>query len=313
MKFSIIVPVYNVEKYLDKCLNSIITQTYDNYEVIIVNDGSPDNSQKIIDKYTKGDKRFKSFITENRGLSEARNFAINKVEGDYILFLDSDDFFAKGLLNELNNELQENDVDLIRFSCVNVDENGEILSKENNLEYKNEKTENIIKELVTRDYVETACLYCYKCSFWKKYNFKYSKGKIHEDYGLTPLIIYYSQNITSINYIGYYYVQRRNSITKSTDYEKIKKGVYDMYEQYLNIAEILSKEKDNKKKSVILTYVSECALSKGKSLDNKELKKYIRTLRKDKVANKISGYNIKKIIKKILASINIKLYIYLFR
>ncbi len=312
MKFSIIVPVYNVEKYLDKCLSSIKRQNFNNYEVIIVNDGSSDNSQKTIDKYSKDDNRFKSFITENRGLSEARNYALEKVTGDYILFLDGDDYLNENLLNILNSELQIANVDLVRFSCATVDEDGKLLSKENNLEYRNKETEKIIKELITRDYVETACLYCYKCSFWKKYNFKYAKGKIHEDYGLTPLIIYYSERITSINFIGYYYVQRNNSITKIKDYNKIKKGVYDMYSQYKDIVNKLLVEKNSITKQTILSYVAECAIIKGRQLNNKDLKEYIESLKKDKVVKNISEYNIKKKIKKFIATISIKLYIKIF-
>ena len=82
MKFSIVIPVYNVEKYIDKCLNSIINQTYKNFEVIIVNDGTKDNSQQIIDEYVKKDNRFKSYKKENGGLSDARNYGIKYATGD---------------------------------------------------------------------------------------------------------------------------------------------------------------------------------------------------------------------------------------
>ena len=97
MKFSIVIPVYNVEKYIDKCLKSIINQTYDNFEVIVVNDGSPDNSQVIIDKYVKKDKRFKSYEKKNGGLSDARNYGLEYISGDYLLFIDSDDNIEKDL------------------------------------------------------------------------------------------------------------------------------------------------------------------------------------------------------------------------
>ena len=102
MKFSIVVPVYNVEKYINKALDSILNQTYNNFEVIIVNDGSTDNSQKIIDKYTKLDKRFKSYKKENGGLSSTRNFGIKYTTGDYLLFIDSDDYIEKDYLEQAN-------------------------------------------------------------------------------------------------------------------------------------------------------------------------------------------------------------------
>ena len=94
MKFSIIVPVYNVEKYLKRCLDSIQNQTYDNFEVIIVNDGSPDHSQEIIDEYVKHDDRFLSYQKENGGLSDARNYGVKYATGDYLLFVDSDDYVS---------------------------------------------------------------------------------------------------------------------------------------------------------------------------------------------------------------------------
>ena len=85
MKVSVIVPVYNVEKYLNKCLDSLINQSLDNFEIIVVNDGSPDNSQKIIDEYvSKYPKIVKSYIKENGGLSDARNYGIKKAQGDLL-------------------------------------------------------------------------------------------------------------------------------------------------------------------------------------------------------------------------------------
>ena len=92
MKVSVIVPVYNVEKYIKKCLNSLVNQTLDEVEIVVVNDGSPDNSQKIIDEYTKKYKNIKSYVKKNGGLSDARNYGIKKATGKYISFVDSDDY-----------------------------------------------------------------------------------------------------------------------------------------------------------------------------------------------------------------------------
>ena len=94
MKFSIIVPIYNVEKYIEKCLQSIKDQTFKNFEVIMVDDGSTDNSNKIMKLFEK-DKRFKSYSKKNGGLSDARNYGIQYTTGDYLLFIDSDDYIDK--------------------------------------------------------------------------------------------------------------------------------------------------------------------------------------------------------------------------
>ena len=123
-KYSIIIPVYNTEAYLKKCLDSIINQTYKDFEIIVVNDGTKDNSQDIIDMYVDKYECVKSIVQENQGLSVARNNGIKKARGKYFLVLDSDDYFEKGLLEELNKELEKNgDVDLMRFQVRNISKN----------------------------------------------------------------------------------------------------------------------------------------------------------------------------------------------
>lgn len=312
MKFSIIVPVYNVEKYLDKCLSSIVNQTYKEYEVIIVNDGSTDDSQKIIDKYVKNNHNFYSFITENRGLSCARNYGLDYVKGDYILFLDSDDYLNNKLLEELNNKLSKNSVDILRFNCSFVFDDYSLIREEYGTHYENVIMNDAIKELVTRELVEPACLYCYKSSFWMKHDFKYFPNMIHEDYGLTLLILYYVKSITSINFNGYFYLQRQNSISKTINYDKIKKGVYDTYSQYINIVDELKDKESNIVKKAILTYASECLIMSSRGLKDIDYKEFIKKLKEEKIYLNISPYNIKKLIKRIIAQISINLYVKFF-
>ena len=99
---SVIVPVYNVEKYLDKCLDSIVNQTFNNYEIIIINDGAPDNSEAIIKKYLKKyPQKIKYYKKENGGLSDARNMGILKSSGKYLMFVDSDDYIAEDMIEKL--------------------------------------------------------------------------------------------------------------------------------------------------------------------------------------------------------------------
>ena len=104
---SVVVPVYNVEKYIDRCLNSIINQTYRKLEIIIVNDGSTDNSRKIIDKFSKMDSRIIVIDKNNGGLSEARNVGINAATGDYITFIDSDDFVSYDYIEYLYSLIEK--------------------------------------------------------------------------------------------------------------------------------------------------------------------------------------------------------------
>ena len=312
MKFSIIVPVYNVEKYLDKCLKSILNQTYDNYEVIIVNDGSPDDSQNIIDKYVKNDKRFIGYKKGNGGLSSARNYGLEKITGDYILFVDSDDYLENELLEKLNLSLTKNKVDLIRFECNVVDEKGNILFKPSSSFYTNTDVEKVINELVAKEYFEPVWSYCYSSSFFKKNNFKFEIGRIHEDYGIMLIVLYYANRITSLDYYGYNYVQRENSIMSDKNYDKTKKSVYDYLYLYLKDYEILLNEKDNHKKDVLLSFGAESVIFASRLLNSKDFKEYVKCIKKEKVIDKIKVYNYKKAIKKIVATVDIRLYNKLF-
>ena len=194
MKFSIVVPVYNVEKYVEKCLESINNQTYQNFEVIIVNDGSTDNSERIIKSFIKDKANFKLIKKENGGLSSARNFGLQYVTGGYLLFVDSDDYINNQLLEMLNNELTKNKVDIIKFG-VDMLKKDEIVHcfKTN---FNNLDLSTALPLLLEDELFEPACFYCYNYNFWQKNKFLYTKGKSHEDYGLTPIILSKANKIT---------------------------------------------------------------------------------------------------------------------
>lgn len=123
IKVSVIVPVYNVEKFIDKCLNSLVNQTLKEIEIIVVNDGTKDNSQKIIDKYVKKyPDKIKSYIKENGGQGSARNYGLKKATGEYIGYVDSDDFVEKDMYKKLYNKAKENNYDIVVCGNYNVSE-----------------------------------------------------------------------------------------------------------------------------------------------------------------------------------------------
>ena len=123
IKVSVIVPVYNVEKYIDKCLNSLVKQSLKEIEIIVVNDGTKDNSQKIIDKYVKKyPDKIKSYIKENGGQGSARNYGLEKANGEYIGYVDSDDFVEKDMYKKLYNKAKENNYDIVVCGNYNVSE-----------------------------------------------------------------------------------------------------------------------------------------------------------------------------------------------
>ena len=159
LKFSIIIPAYNIEKYIDKCINSIIEQTYKNYEIIIINDGSTDNTKNIIDKY-KTKKKVTIINQNNKGLSESRNIGVKKATGNYILFVDGDDYIDKKLLETLNNIIE--DEDIIRFQLRTVDEKYNIIKEYSEKECKYLSGIDAFNYIVNYKYIEPAWLYCYK-------------------------------------------------------------------------------------------------------------------------------------------------------
>ncbi len=240
-ELSIIVPVYNVEKYLEKCLTSLANQTIDpkKIEILVINDGSPDNSQKIIDKFSKKYSFIKSFTKENGGLSDARNYGIKKAKGDYIAFVDSDDFVLPEMYDSMLNKIKEG------FDLVVCDFN-EVYSDKLKRGYS-----NIEHDLFTKQEVKENMLTIYPSAWNKIYkkslfeNIEFKKKVWFEDveflYRLLP-------NIHSIGVIKepyYQYVQRSGSITNTKD-----DRIFNYIENWNGIIE------DYKKKDLYFEYQS---------------------------------------------------------
>ena len=210
---SVIIPVYNVEKYLRKCVYSVINQTYKDLEIILVDDGSTDASGSICDEFIKLDKRIKVIHKENGGLSDARNVGIDIANGDYIAFLDSDDWIDIKCYEKLYKIIKKYDADI---ACCNFRK-----------AYKEtEELEHSSKEQVYSNIDALKEIYLNKglqmIVAWNKLQKKelfidkrYPKGKIHEDEFLTPKILYDAKKIayTDDELIYYRYVE--NSITNS--------------------------------------------------------------------------------------------------
>lgn len=226
MKVSVIVPVYNVEKYIKKCLDSLVNQTLDGVEIIVVNDGSPDNSQKIIDEYTKKYKNVKSYIKENGGLSDARNYGIKKATGEYISFVDSDDYIRNDMLEIMYNYAIKEDLDVVVCDSINVYDNGsEILIKSNNNYSDNDVRNYIISPPM-------ACTRLFKKTIFDKIQFK--KNIYYEDLEMTPKVVNITDKIGFVSEGLYYYVQRDGSIMKQNVFNK----------KLLNIFDVLKSNKD---------------------------------------------------------------------
>ena len=308
MKFSIIVPMYNVEKYIGKCLESIMAQKYENYEVIIVNDGSTDNSVDVVKEYLT-DKRFKLYNKDNSGVSATRNYGIGKVTGDYIIFVDSDDYITKDLLYNINKVLVKHNYDIVKYGCNLVDDEYNLIRKEKtNIDSKKVDT----KEMLNFEFSEPPWAFAYNAKFFVDNKFSYAEGRVHEDYGLTPLIILKAKDKYYLKYYGYNYVQRNNSIVHGM--EKNIRRCNDMLYHFDNLYDIISKDNkiDNETKLFAYSYLANALIIKAKLLTGKNLDNYIKELKKRHVADYLLADSIARKVKKTIIKIMPKLYIKLF-
>ncbi len=312
VKFSIIVPVYNVEKYLEDCLDSILNQTYKDFEVIVVNDGSPDNSQDIIDKYAKKDSRIKSFKKKNGGLSDARNYGVSKAKGEYLVFVDSDDSINDKLLEKVNDAIVD-DIDIVRYQVVKI-ENNQRTIEESEIFEKN-SGEEAFSKLLKNSWFVTAWSAVYRKEFWIKNKFNYAKGKIHEDFGLTPYVYMKAKLVTSIKYAGYNYFIRENSIMTVNSREKVIKKNEDCLFHYDRLMEFINKDKDVSLNGKVLfkSYIANALITRIKSIEDKEIvKDYVKKLKVKKVGYNLIDDTFPRKFKKIVYKLNPYLYIRLF-
>lgn len=228
IKFSFVIPVYNVEKYLSRCLDSIFSQNYSNFEVICVNDGSSDDSLTILNHFSTLHSNMRVISQENRGLGEARNTGAKYVTGDYLWFIDSDDWIELGALDILYNYIkEEGDKDMIIFDCFqskNIEDRSSgfqaIWQNPSNLD----KVE-YIKLLLDRQGLFAAWNRVYKVDKYLLSNFHFPQG-FYED---LSQIVLFTGHIESIGYIRkqlYYYFYNENSIMRKSD-----KRIFDIFKQ----------------------------------------------------------------------------------
>lgn len=310
-KISVIVPVYNTGKYLKKCVDSILNQTMNDFEIIIVNDGSTDNSAEIIQEYVnRNPGKIKYFAQENGGLSSARNNGIKNATGNYLCFVDSDDYINEKLFESLEKYINE-DFDLIKYKCIKVKESGEEIERINGSVFENKTGEDAFKVLYTTDvFIDAAWLYLYKRSFFIENKFEFPIGKYHEDWAIVPYCLLNAKSVASTNIFGYYYVQSDNSITRNKDEEKAYKRAFDMLEHYDNlIGKISNSSLDKKVLEYYKTYMTNCLILKIEDLPKKYIDTYIKELKTRKVVNNIKVKNLKQLIKRIILKINMKLYL----
>jgi len=232
---SVIVPIYNAEKYLKECLESILEQTYKNLEILLIDDGSTDNSSEIVERYKKVDDRIKVFVQENGGQSKARNLGIQNARGSYLVFVDSDDVIGKNHLIDLYEALKEtnSDIAMSLFSKSQSD-----LSYNINRNYKviNGNYMNLVQQLSQSNFPIMAA-YCklYSRSLLK--NIKFYEGIIYEDGLFFHEMLNNIDQVVLVDSVSYYYRTSENSTLTSKisikNFDVLKKNIllYDFFKQ----------------------------------------------------------------------------------
>lgn len=275
LKISVIVPVFNVEKYLCKCIDSIINQTYSNLEIILVDDGSTDNCGVICDDYSLKDDRIKTIHKSNGGLSDARNAGLDAAAGDYVSFIDSDDYIHKRFYEILINLIVKYNGDIAQCEYLNIyeedadkfiDDKFYIDEKITVLDNNNEALNNLFNE----NYINTVVVWnkLYKKDLFK--DIRYPKGKVHEDEYTTYKVLFNTKKMILTCRQMYYYLQRSTSIMGKGFNIKCIDKLDAYYEQILFYNNKKLFELEDKAKSRLEGLIEESMINVLKSnLDNK--------------------------------------------
>ena len=209
---SVIVPVYKVEQYLSRCIDSIIHQTYQNLEIILVDDGSPDRCGKICDEYAKQDSRIRVIHKENGGLSDARNVALDVMTGDYVMFVDSDDWIDPETCETVLHQIIEHQADIVVFGFSGIDSSGKVSKTISRLKGEISKSMGmrslILNDMSIKNYVWNKI---FKSSLFE--GIRFPKGFIYEDQGTTYKLFHKADSIFVVPASFYYYYKRSDSIT----------------------------------------------------------------------------------------------------
>lgn len=303
---SVIVPVYNVEKYLCKCVDSLLAQTYKNVEIILVDDGGNDNCPHICDEYAKKDKRIKVIHKENGGLSDARNAGIDVAKGEYLCFVDSDDFVDENYVQKMVVTALENQSDLVVSNFNYIYEDGRIVANEFDIEAKKYSNNEIIYYL-TRGRDVLPLIVAWSKLYSRKLfdNLKFKKAILHEDEEICHKILDLAKRISIIKDKLYYYLQRGNSIMGTTTPSKQKIIMEISKERYDYLV-----SKNYSEEICDLAYLSYCnyclniavKFKKYNNVDEyREVMKVIKEAKKSPIFRKIKyGKKVKFLIKEYL-------------
>lgn len=310
-KLTIIIPVYNPGKNLIKCMDSILNQADEAIEILVVNDGSTDNSEMIIKEY---EEKYPDIITYykkgNTGVADTRNFAISKAKGKYFVFVDSDDYIKDGLIKKLKEYISD-EIDIVKFKLERVDDSGNIIEKVDGPVFEKTDGQTAFNMLCFSDVLlDSPCVYMFKKELFEGNDLKFKVNTEHEDFGLIPLVLLKAKTIVSIEDFSYCYLQTTGSITRNEDYQKTLKKFNDALLHYDAMIEFISNEDlTSITKKNIKTYYTNAIILKLKDIKSQDVNLYIKKIKKRNMIDNIQVNNIRQFIKKAILRINIKWYI----
>ena len=222
-KVSVIIPSYNVEEYIENCLESACAQSYDNLQIIVVDDGSTDSTFDKIKLFSERDDRILAIHKENGGVSSARNFGLSKVEGDYVTFLDADDELENNAIHILVERIEKTNADVVSFQYSRWDKEGnrledvDFVNDDFDFSSNQNRVEFIAKELVQYRVGVEACIKFFKSAIIKENNLSFPENcRIGEDFAFTLKYILHSNKLVSISDKLYRYNNRSNSVMNTS-------------------------------------------------------------------------------------------------
>ncbi len=246
---TVVVAVYNIENYIEKCIRSIIAQTWKEMEILLIDDGSTDRSGDICDNYAKTDNRIRVIHKVNKGLSDVRNMGMKEASGEYLLYVDGDDYIAAECVEKAMKCAERHDAEIVIFDYQEVEESTGRIERWSMKQPREQK-------MTVKEYPElliaTPCAWnkLYRKTLWERCGLQYPVGRVYEDLTVTPQLLINAENIVYMESEPmYYYVLREGSIMRSQNFKKSldnrkaaledvmeyfkKKGVFDLYKSEL--------------------------------------------------------------------------------
>ena len=288
-KVSVVVPIYNVEQYLEKCIDSIINQTHNDLEIILVDDGSTDSSPSICDKWKEKDNRVVVIHKQNGGLSDARNAGMEKATGKYIMFEDSDDWLDLDIIKKSVERIEKDNSDLVIFGYKKVDEKGKDLGifTFGNETYTNEEMSSQLHKRILEMSFGYAWNKLYRLSILKKEGLR-NDGSIidREDLFFNLCLFKYVERISYLDSIGYNYLQRNDSLLHNADLKRLN-NVNKFYDNIIREEWSIGVYEKKIKNMIFLHYLSDAFIKN--IIWNNQLSKKEKIKKMNDIIKKYSG------------------------